>query len=47
MIDCLSLVGNDELFTCQPGDVCVIILIDNVCKQCSGMWLLTIHVFEG
>ena len=33
--------------TCQSGDVCVIILIDNFLKQCSGVWLRTVHVFEG
>ena len=36
-----SLEGNDAFFTCQSGDVCVIILTDNVWKQCSGLWLLT------
>ena len=44
---CQSLVGNAAFFTCQSGDVCVSILIDSVWKQCSGMWLLIMHVFEG
>ena len=36
----LSLVRNDAFFTCQSGDVCVIILIVSVWKQCSDVWLL-------